>query len=243
MVKIYYIAEYKHVMNFYFGLIALICFEMNHMQVDKYASLRDNMVRTQIEERGITNPYVLNAMRKVPRHLFISPEYGDDAYGDYPLPISYGQTISQPYIVAYMTEIVNPSRNKKALEIGTGSGYQAAVLSEIVDSVFTIELVDELATEAKSTLKRLGYRNIEVRSGDGYNGWPEKAPFDIIIVTAAAPSIPEPLISQLADGGRLVIPVGASGGLQELKLVTKRKGKVATERLIYVRFVPFKRKP
>ncbi|HUX95510.1 MAG TPA: protein-L-isoaspartate(D-aspartate) O-methyltransferase [Bacteroidales bacterium] len=229
-------------MNICFGIIALICIEMNPMQVDKYASLRDKMVSTQIEERGISNPFVLKAMRKVPRHLFVSPEYGDDAYGDYPLPISHGQTISQPYIVAYMTEIVNPSRNKKVLEIGTGSGYQAAVLAEIVDSVFTIELVDELATEAKSTLKRLGYRNISVRSGDGYNGWPEQAPFDIIIVTAAAPSIPEPLIAQLAEGGRLVIPVGASGGLQELKLVTKKRGKVYTEKLIYVRFVPFKRK-
>jgi protein-L-isoaspartate(D-aspartate) O-methyltransferase len=181
-------------------------------------------------------------MRKVPRHLFVSPEYVEDAYGDYPLPISHGQTISQPYIVAYMTEIVNPSKHKKVLEIGTGSGYQAAVLAEIADSVFTIEIVDELAREAGSTLKKLGYKNIYVRSGDGYNGWPEHAPFDIIIVTAAADQIPAPLIDQLADGGRLVIPVGKPGNVQELKPVTKKRGKVETERLIYVRFVPFKRK-
>ncbi len=230
-------------MDVYFGIIALICIEMNLMQVDRYASVRDKMVRTQIEERGISNPSVLKAMREVPRHLFVSPDYGDDAYGDYPLPIAHGQTISQPYIVAYMTEIVHPSKNKKALEIGTGSGYQAAVLAEIVNSVFTIELVDELAQEANSTLKKLGYKNISVRSGDGYNGWPEYAPFDIIIVTAAAPEIPGPLIEQLAEGGRLVIPVGRPGNIQELKLVTKKRGKIETERLIYVRFVPFKRKP
>ena len=226
----------------YFGFIALICIEMSIIQDDRYASLRDKMVRTQIEDRGITDPYVLKAMRKVPRHLFISEEYGADAYGDYPLPISHGQTISQPYIVAYMTEIVKPTKKKKALEIGTGSGYQSAVLAEIVDSVFTIEIVDDLAREASTTLKKLGYKNIKIRSGDGYNGWPEHAPFDIIVVTAAAPDIPVPLTDQLAEGGRLVIPVGSPGNIQELKLVTKNRGKILTERLIYVRFVPFKRK-
>jgi protein-L-isoaspartate(D-aspartate) O-methyltransferase len=229
-------------MYVYIYIFALIWFEMNNTQTDKYASIRHKMVSSQIESRGISDPSVLQAMRKVPRHLFVSPEYGDDAYGDFPLPISHGQTISQPYIVAYMTEILLPSKNKKVLEIGTGSGYQAAVLAEIADSVFTIEIVDELAREASSTLKKLGYKNIYVRSGDGYNGWPEHAPFDIIIVTAAADQIPAPLIDQLADGGRLVIPVGKPGNVQELKLVTKKKGKVETERLIFVRFVPFKRK-
>jgi protein-L-isoaspartate(D-aspartate) O-methyltransferase len=229
-------------MYVYLYIIALIWLEMNNTQTDKYVSVRNKMVESQIESRGISNPSVLQAMRKVPRHLFVSPEYGEDAYGDYPLPISHGQTISQPYIVAYMTEIVYPSRHKKVLEIGTGSGYQAAVLAEIADSVFTIEIVDELAREAGSTLKKLGYNNIYVRSGDGYNGWSEHAPFDIIIVTAAADQVPAPLIDQLADGGRLVIPVGKPGNVQELKLVTKKRGKVETERLIYVRFVPFKRK-
>ncbi len=228
-------------MNISLILTLLILFEMNLMQVDKYAAVRNKMVYNQIESRGITDASVLKAMRKVPRHLFISPEYWDDAYGDYPLPISYGQTISQPYIVAYMTEIVKPSKGKKALEIGTGSGYQAAVLAEIVDSVFTIEIVSELAEQARSTLKTLGYGNVIVRSGDGYNGWTEHAPFDIIVVTAAADKIPEPLIDQLADGGRLVIPVGRPGETQELQLVTRKRGKVETEKLIYVRFVPFKR--
>jgi protein-L-isoaspartate(D-aspartate) O-methyltransferase len=226
----------------YLYIMALICIEMSNMQVDKYASQRYKMVADQIESRGISNPSVLKAMREVPRHLFVPPEYINDAYGDYPLPISHGQTISQPYIVAYMTQYVNPSRNKKALEIGTGSGYQAAVLAEIVDKVYTIEIVDELAREADSKLKMMGYTNIMVRSGDGYGGWPEYAPFDIIIVTAAADKIPEPLIEQLADGGRLVIPVGKPNGIQELKLVTKKRGKIQIERLIYVRFVPFKRK-
>lgn len=214
---------------------------MNLIQVDKYAALRNKMVDTQIKGRGISDASVLEAMRKVPRHLFVSPEYKDDAYGDYPLPINQGQTISQPYIVAYMTEIVKPSKEKKALEIGTGSGYQAAVLAETTHTVFTIELIPELAQEAAAILKKLDYRNVFVRAGDGYNGWPEHAPFDIIVVTAAADKIPEPLIDQLADGGRMVIPVGRPGATQELKLVTKKKGKVEISRLMYVRFVPFKR--
>jgi protein-L-isoaspartate(D-aspartate) O-methyltransferase len=228
-------------MYVYLFAIALICLDMNLPQVDKYASLRNKMVADQIENRGISDPSLLKAMRKVPRHLFVSPDYGDDAYGDHPLPISYGQTISQPYIVAYMTEVANPSKDKKALEIGTGSGYQAAILAETVGSVYTIEIIPELSKEAELLLKKLGYNNIFIRSGDGYNGWPEHAPFDIIIVTAAAEKIPEPLIEQLADCGRLVIPVGRPGETQELKLVTKKRGKIEIERLIYVRFVPFKR--
>jgi len=222
-------------------IIVFIFIDMNLIQVDKYAALRNKMVDTQIKGRGISDASVLEAMRKVPRHLFVTPEYTDDAYGDFPLPINQGQTISQPYIVAYMTEIVKPSKEKKALEIGTGSGYQAAILAETTHTVYTIELIPELAQEAAAILKKLDYRNVFVRAGDGYNGWPEHAPFDIIVVTAAADKIPEPLIDQLADGGRLVIPVGRPGATQELKLVTKKRGKVEISRLMYVRFVPFKR--
>ena len=229
-------------MNILIIIVSLIIIETNLIQVDKYAAVRNKMVDDQIKARGVTDPEVLSAMRKVPRHLFVSDDYGEDAYGDYPLPISHGQTISQPYIVAYMTEVVKPSKKMKALEIGTGSGYQAAVLAEIVDSVFTIEIVDDLAREASSILEKLGYKNIYSRAGDGYNGWAEHAPFDIILVTAAADKIPEPLIDQLAEGGRLVIPVGKPGATQDLKLVTKKRGKVEISNLIYVRFVPFKRK-
>lgn len=210
-------------------------------QTDKYEAARNRMVRTQIQDRGVTSIAVLDAMRKVPRHLFMPEEYQDQAYNDYPLPIGYGQTISQPFIVAYMTEALKPGRKMKALEIGTGSGYQAAVLSEIVDWVFTIEIVPELAAESAERLKKLGYDNVTCKFGDGYKGWPEQAPFDIIIITAAAEKIPEPLISQLAENGRLIIPVGASAAVQELILITKKNGKAIEKRLTYVRFVPFKR--
>ncbi len=199
------------------------------------------MVETQIRNRGVTNPEVLDAMKKVPRHLFIPKEYEDEAYNDYPLPIGYGQTISQPFIVAYMTEAVRPAGKKKALEIGTGSGYQAAVLAEIVDKVYTIEIVPELAKESAERLKDMGYDNIICKHGDGYQGWAEYAPFDIIVVTAAPETIPQPLIDQLSEGGRLIIPVGAAGAIQELVLVIKRNGKTETRRLTFVRFVPFKR--
>jgi len=210
-------------------------------QADKYEVRRIRMVETQIRNRGITNPDILNAMKKVPRHLFVPDEYLDEAYNDYPLSIGYGQTISQPFIVAYMSEAVRPTVKKKALEIGTGSGYQAAVLAEIVDKVYTIEIVPELARESAERLEKMGYENIICKHGDGYQGWQENAPFDIIVVTAAPEKIPEPLINQLADGGRLVIPVGAAGAVQELVLVTKRNGKTETKRLSFVRFVPFRR--
>jgi protein-L-isoaspartate(D-aspartate) O-methyltransferase len=210
-------------------------------QYDKYKALRERMVENQIEARGISDNNVLASMRIVPRHLFVPENLRDDAYGDYPLPIGRGQTISQPYIVAFMTEAVKPSKQKKVLEIGTGSGYQAAVLAEIVDSVYTIEIVPELAYEAGARLKKLGYSNIVVRSGDGYFGWGEKAPFDIIIVTAAAETIPRPLTDQLAEGGRLVMPVGGQGEVQELMLITKKKGAISERRLTSVRFVPFTR--
>ena len=199
------------------------------------------MVETQIRNRGVTNPEVLNAMKKVPRHQFIPKEYQDEAYNDYPLPIGYGQTISQPFIVAYMSEAVRPNSKKKALEIGTGSGYQAAVLAEIVDKVYTIEIVPELARESADRLKNMGYDNVICKYGDGYQGWPDYAPFDIIVVTAAPEKIPQPLIDQLAEGGRLIIPVGPANAVQELVLVIKRNGKTETRRLSFVRFVPFKR--
>lgn len=210
-------------------------------QADNYYSARINMVKTQIIDRGISNKETIESMRIVPRHLFVPGEYANEAYGDYPLPIGYGQTISQPYIVAFMTEVVKPAKKKRALEIGTGSGYQAAVLAEIVDTVYTIEIVQELSDESKARLKKLGYKNIICKAGDGYNGWPGRAPFDIIIVTAAADRIPKPLIDQLAENGRLVIPVGSQGGVQELMLVVKKNGKIQTSKLLPVRFVPFKR--
>ncbi len=210
-------------------------------QRDRFAAARNNMVTVQIVDRGVTNRAVLDAMRKVPRHLFVPAELANEAYDDNPLPIGYGQTISQPYIVAYMTEAVNPSPQKNALEIGTGSGYQAAVLAEIVKKVYTIEIVPELAREASERLNSLGYGNVKAVYGDGYKGWPEYAPFDIIIVTAAAEQIPQPLIDQLAENGRLVIPVGAPSAIQELVLIEKKKGKIQKRRLIFVRFVPFKR--
>lgn len=208
---------------------------------DRYADERNDMVRRQIEARGITGYSTLAAMRKVPRHLFVPPSYTKEAYRDGPLPIGYGQTISQPFIVAYMTELVKPARGKTALEVGTGSGYQAAVLAEIVDTVYTIEIVPELAMESAARLKVLGYKNIIARYGDGYKGWPEHAPFDIIIVTAAADHIPQPLKDQLAEGGRLVMPVGDPASVQYLVLLTKRNGKISEQRLEPVRFVPLKR--
>jgi len=208
-------------------------------QTDKYYPARINMVKTQIISRGISDKETIEAMKKVQRHLFVTPGYEKDSYGDYPLPIGYGQTISQPYIVAYMTEAVKPLRGKKALEIGTGSGYQAAILAEIVDTVYTIEIVAELAKESEARFRTLGYKNIIGKKGDGYNGWTEHAPYDIIIVTAAAASVPKPLIDQLADNGRLIIPVGSPYGSQELRLLVKKRGKIDTTRLLPVRFVPF----
>lgn len=175
---------------------------------DPYAAARDRMVRVQLEARGIRDPRVLAAMRKVPRHLFVEEALVGQAYGDYPLPIGEQQTISQPYIVALMTEALELTGTEKVLEIGTGSGYQAAVLAECAAWVYSIERLASLAARARRILKSLGYRNIKIKVGDGTRGWPEEAPFDGIIVTAAAPAIPQPLLNQLARGGRLVIPVG-----------------------------------
>jgi protein-L-isoaspartate(D-aspartate) O-methyltransferase len=199
------------------------------------------MVRTQIAPREISDPAVLDAMGMVPRHLFVPESIRRAAYDDRPLPIGSGQTISQPYIVALMTQLLRPDEDMRVLEIGTGSGYQAAVLAEIVDTVYTIEIVPELARSAADLLKSLKYDNIVVRAGDGYAGWPEKQPFDGIIVTAAPETVPPPLLDQLAEGGRMVIPVGPQWWTQHLTLIRKHEGKLSQERIIPVRFVPFTR--
>jgi len=210
-------------------------------QDDPYREERLFMVQSQIRARGVKDEAVLAAMRTVPRHRFVPRDMMRYAYQDSPLAIGYEQTISQPYIVAYMTEVIGPDKSFRVLEIGTGSGYQAAVLAEIVDSVFTIEIVEELGRTAKKRLLELGYANVVSRIGDGYQGWEEKGPFDAIVVTAAAPRIPQPLIDQLKEGGRMVIPVGASFDTQKLVLLEKIKGKTKTKNLMYVRFVPFTR--
>jgi protein-L-isoaspartate(D-aspartate) O-methyltransferase len=240
-VEIYYFRGNKLVVNLMMIILGLSITGNNLSQSDKYYTARINMVKNQIIDRGISDTKTIESLRKVPRHLFVPEDYKRDAYGDYPLPIGYGQTISQPYIVAFMTEAVKPDRKKKALEIGTGSGYQAAVLAEITDTVYTIEIITELAKESDARFKMLGYKNIVGKSGDGYNGWIEYAPFDIIIVTAAIDKIPEPLTDQLAENGRLVIPVGSPNGVQELKLLVKKNGKIKITTLLPVRFVPFKR--
>lgn len=199
------------------------------------------MVEKQIELRDVTHPATLAALRKVPRHLFVPAELRSQAYDDGPLPIGHGQTISQPYIVACMTELIAPTRTTRVLEIGTGSGYQAAVLAETCAQVFTIEIIPALAGQAAALFRQLGYQNIRTRTGDGWNGWPEEAPFDAIVVTAAADTIPPPLLDQLKEGGRMIIPVGPVFGAQNLVLVTKHDGKVRTRSLMPVRFVPFVR--
>ena len=208
---------------------------------DPWQAQRNRMVEKQLELREVTHPATLAAMRKVPRHLFVPGEFRAEAYDDHPLPIGHGQTISQPYIVACMTEQIAPTRGTRVLEIGTGSGYQAAVLAEICAEVFTIEIIPELASQAATVLRELGYKNVRTRTGDGWKGWPEAAPFDAIIVTAAAETIPPPLLDQLKEDGRMIIPLGPDGGAQDLVLVTKHGGKVHHRPLIPVRFVPFVR--
>lgn len=198
--------------------------------------MRQKMVETQIKNRGVKDERVLAAMMKVERHLFVPKAYESQAYSDQPLPIGEGQTISQPYIVALMTELLELKGEERVLEIGTGSGYQAAILAELAREVFTIEIIEPLASSAKKLLSELGYRSIEVKAGDGYLGWPEHAPFDAIIVTCAPDHIPKPLIDQLKEGGRLVLPVGTHS--QELKKIVKRSGKIETTDVIPVIFVP-----
>ena len=200
---------------------------------------REKMVAEQIEARGVKDRRVLEAMRKIERHRFVSSQIAHLAYRDTPLPIAEGQTISQPYIVALMTELAQLKSTDRVLEIGTGSGYQAAILSELAKEVYTIDILPNLVDRAKILLKSLGYKNIQVESGDGYLGWPEFAPFDAIIVTCAPKDVPQALIEQLAEGGRLVIPVGDR--YQELKLLTKTSGKIVEKNIIPVIFVPMRR--
>lgn len=205
------------------------------------AARRRTMVDRQIAGRDVKDKRVLDAMRKVERHRFVPTALVANAYDDTPLPIGHDQTISQPYVVAYMTEALGVERRHKVLEIGTGSGYQAAVLGELGSSVYTIEIVPELAQRATATLRSLGYTNVHVRAGDGFGGWPEQAPFDRIMVTAAPEEIPKPLLDQLGPQGRLVIPVGAQGETQWLTIVDKTAKGVVQRRTLAVRFVPFTR--
>jgi len=209
---------------------------------DAARAQRLRMVDEQIVARGVTGARVLEAMRTVPRHRFVPPDMVRFAYRDSPLPIGYGQTISQPFIVAYMTEALDVRPDDRVLEIGTGSGYQAAVLSMLAREVYTIEIVPELARRAAATLKELGYANVHVREGDGYAGWPEHAPFQRIMVTAAPEQIPQPLVDQLAPGGRLVIPVGERGGTQWMTVVERTSRGIVQRKTIPVSFVPFIRK-
>lgn len=203
---------------------------------------RADMVREQIASRDVRDPKVLAALGKVPRHLFVQAGERHFAYRDTPLPIGHGQTISQPYIVALMTELVRPDASDRVLEVGTGSGYQAAVLAEIVKHVYTIELEADLARSAERLLSSLEYKNVTVRAGDGYAGWPEEAPFDIIVVTAAPDHIPQPLLDQLKPGGRMIIPVGLKFATQQLRLIEKdAEGKLQTKNITPVRFVPLRR--
>ena len=218
----------------------LICINTATGQKD-YKFQREQMVKWQLQGRDITDLTTLTAMLNVPRHEFVPESMKVRAYTDDPLPIGNGQTISQPYIVAFMTQALHLKANHHVLEIGTGSGYQAAVLSKIVDSVYTIEIVEDLAIVAKKRLKDLGYDNVVVKWGDGYHGLPTKAPFDAIMVTAGADTIPQPLIDQLKVGGRMIIPVGPHHGIRQLVLVSKKKNKVHTRNLMPVRFVPFTR--
>ncbi len=203
----------------------------------RFQARREQMVTTQIQARGINDSRVLKAMLKVERHRFVPAYLQDRAYGDHPLPIGEGQTISQPYIVALMTELLQLKGDEKVLEIGTGSGYQAAVLSETAREVYSIEIIETLARSAKERLEGLGYKNIKVRAGDGYQGWPEVAPFDAIVVTAAPDHIPGPLIKQLKEGGRMILPVGTYPN-QELKKIIKKSGQLQISDIIPVLFVP-----
>ena len=209
---------------------------------DDLAEKRNRMVQYQIEERGVNDANVLNAMRRVPRHEFVPDEYYDQSYDDHPLPIGYGQTISQPYVVGLMSAALQLKPGDRVLEIGTGSGYQAAVLAEMGMQVYTIEVIPELADRATAKLQSLGYKAVQVRAADGYYGWPEEAPFDAIIVTAAPDHVPQPLIEQLKPGGRMVIPVGPVGATQTLwQFTADQSGELIARNLGDVRFVPLTR--
>lgn len=235
----------RHRKRLGFGLVGclllLVCSEGIGLENENpdYAAARARMVKQQLDgtRDAIKHPGVLKAMASVPRHEFVPEELREVAYADGPLPIGYGQTISQPYVVAFMTEKLDPKPTDKVLEIGTGSGYQAAILSGLVSEVYSIEIVEELAERAQIDLARLGYRNVKVRHGDGYRGWREAAPFDAVIVTCAPNRVPQPLVDQLKDGGRMVIPVGGSL-VQTLYLLRKHGAQLEQEAILPVRFVP-----
>jgi len=231
-----------------FGLLVVGCVQWPwtgrlaaQAREDASLAARQRMVEDQIKARGIKDEGVLAAMLKVPRERFVPSRVAPLAYADGALPIGYGQTISQPYIVAFMTEALQIMSNKKVLEIGTGSGYQAAVLGELAGEVYTIEIVPQLADRARDTLAAVGYRNVHVRTGDGYLGWPEQAPFDAIMVTAAPDHVPQPLLDQLGVGGRMIIPVGVA--YQDILLVSRTPTGIIQQRTIPVRFVPLVRPP
>jgi protein-L-isoaspartate(D-aspartate) O-methyltransferase len=235
-------------MGIRYFLILLICFsgiclnkkdknDLHQNQGEEWQAACEKMVHYQIERRGISDKRVLDALRKVPRHKFIPAKLFDEAYNDSPLPIGHKQTISQPYIVALMTEKLELVGDERVLEVGTGSGYQAAILAELAKQVYTIEIVNPLCKQAAKRLKEMEYTNVKVRCGDGYSGWPEAAPFDAIIVTAAPDHVPQPLINQLKKGGRMILPVGEY--YQELVLITKNdQGQIKREAVTPVRFVP-----
>ena len=216
----------------------LLCTAVTALAADPYAVRRQQMVALDLKGRGITDQKVLAAMAQVPRHLFVADSFRDQAYGDHPLPIAEGQTISQPYVVALMTEAVRLKPTDRVLEIGTGSGYQAAVLAGLVKEVYSIEIRKRLADTAAERLKSLGYRNVAVKFGDGYFGWEAHAPYDAIIITAAANHIPSSLIRQLKEGGRLILPLGSTTFAQTLTLVTRKGGELTVEELGPVAFVP-----
>jgi protein-L-isoaspartate(D-aspartate) O-methyltransferase len=224
------------------ALVAGSCRAQAPLAAPDWAAQRRQMVEQQLRARGLRHEGVLAAVGRVPRHEFVPEAERDQAYADRPLPIGHQQTISQPYIVALMTEVIDPRPGQKVLEIGTGSGYQAAVLAELVGEVYTIELLAALAEPAQARLKQLGYRNVHVRTGDGYKGWPEAAPFDAIVVTCGAEHVPEPLFAQLKVGGTMVIPVGETDGVQSLRLIQKGpRGERRSRDLLPVRFVPLRR--
>jgi protein-L-isoaspartate(D-aspartate) O-methyltransferase len=232
--------KYKIYVSYLVFLSTLNCSSSQDLKDDKYSRLRIAMVEQQIKGRGIHNKQVLDALIKVPRHKFVPAENKSRSYEDCPLPIGYNQTISQPYIVAYMTEILDPDNTKKVLEIGTGSGYQAAILSLLYKDVYTVEIIKPLGENAKKLLEKEGYKNIKVKIGDGYLGWKEYAPFDAIIVTCAPTNIPQPLVEQLVEGGKMIIPVGEHYS-QVLYLLEKRNNKIYQTATLPVIFVPLVR--
>lgn len=223
-----------------FAAIATTGCRQQTLTTGDFGAQRQRMVEQQLKSRGIKDERVLAAMAKVPREKFIPADARADAYGDGPLPIGYDQTVSQPYIVAFMTEQLGPKPSDRVLEIGSGSGYQAAILAELVTNVYTIDIVEPLAKSAQATLQRLGYKNVHIKVGDGYKGWPEEAPFDAIIVTCAPENVPQPLVDQLQDGGRMVIPVGERFA-QQLYLLEKKNGQLKESATLPVRFVPMLR--